>query len=138
MKKLVFALVSTLVLSTQSFAGTCDSQNLIGEWTNKTELASAPHAVCGKTLKNEKTVFTFVKKAGKLSGHGVNVTVTTFQNQKSCSPITKTLKYPFVELYSDGSLGIMSEEGAQIVSDCAVSSDRSQLKLGKQLYQRTK
>ncbi len=136
MKKSVFALIATLVLSTPSFAASCNSQNLIGEWTAKTELASAPHSVCGKTVKNEKTVFTFVKKAGKFSGAGVNVTVTTFQ--KSCSPITKTLKYPFVELYSDGSLGIMSENGAQVASDCAVSSDRSKLKLGNHIYQRTK
>ncbi len=138
MKKSVFALVSILVLFTQSYADNCSSQNLIGEWTSKTELASAPHAVCGKTVKNEKTVFTFVKKAGKFSGSGVNVTVTTFQNQKSCSPVTKTLKYPFVELYSDGSLSIMSENGAQVASDCAVSSDRSKLKLGNHLYLRTK
>ncbi|MES2803572.1 MAG: hypothetical protein V4654_13845 [Bdellovibrionota bacterium] len=140
MKKSVFALalIATLVLSIQSFAGNCDSQNLIGEWTNETELASAPHVVCGKAVKNEKTVFTFVKKAGKFSGSGVNVIVTTFQNQKSCSPMTKTLKYPFVQLYSDGSLGIMSDSGAQVASDCAVSSDRSKLKLGNHLYLRTK
>lgn len=135
MKKSVFALVSTLVVSIQSFAGSCDSQNLIGEWTNKTELASV-HSVCGKAVKNEKTVFTFVKKAGKFSGQGVNVAVTSFQ--KSCSAITKTLKYPFVELYSNGTLGIMSESGAQVISDCSVSSDRTKLKLGNHLYQRTK
>lgn len=138
MKKSVFVLVSTIVLSIQSVAGNCGSQNLIGEWTSKTELALAPHSVCGKAVKTEKTVFTFVKKAGKFFGSGVNVTVTTFQNQKSCSPMTKTSKYPFVELYSNGSLGIMSEDGAQVISDCAVSSDRSKLKLGNQLYQRTK
>lgn len=138
MKKSVFALVSTTILSTQALAGNCNSQNLIGEWTSKTESALAPHSVCGKTIKNEKTVFTFVNKAGKFSGQGVNVTVTAFQNQKSCSPTTKTLKYPFVELYSNGSLGIMSEVGAQVVSDCTVSSDRSKLKLGNQQYQRTK
>lgn len=138
MKKSVFALASTTILSIQSFAGNCNSHNLIGEWTSKTELALAPHSVCGKAIKNEKTVFTFVNKAGKLSGQGVNVTVTAFQNQKSCSPVTKTLKYPFVELYSNGSLGIMSENGAQVISDCTVSSDRSKLKLGNHLYQRTK
>lgn len=137
MKKSVFALVSALVLSIQSFAGNCGSQNLIGEWTSQTELALAPHSVCGKAVKNEKTVFTFVKKAGNFFGSGVNVTVTTFQSQK-CTSITKTLKYPFIELYSNGSLGIMSEDGAQIISDCAVSSDRSQLKLGNHLYRLTK
>ena len=138
MKKSVFALASTLVLSIQSFAANCNSQNLIGEWISKTESALAPHSVCGKTIKNEKTVFTFMNKAGKFSGQGVNVTVTAFQNQKSCSPVTKTLKYPFVELYSNGSLGIMSDNGAQVISDCAVSADRSKLKLGNHLYQRTK
>lgn len=138
MKKSVFALASTTILSIQSFAGNCNSQNLIGEWTSKTELALAPHVTCGKTVKNEKTVFAFVTKAGKLSGHGVNITVTAFQNQKSCSPVTKTSKYPFVELYSNGSLGIMSENGAQVISYCTVSSDRSKLKLGNHLYQRTK
>lgn len=137
MKKSVFALAAILVLSIPSFAGNCDSQNLIGEWTGKTDLASTPHPVCGKTVKHEKTVFTFVKKGGKFSGHGVNVTVTTYENQK-CSPITKTLKYPFVELYSNGSLGIMSDSGAQAISDCSVSSDRSKLKLSNQQYQRTK
>lgn len=136
--KSVLALVCTNILSIQAFAGNCNSQSLIGEWTTKTESALAPHAVCGKTVKNEKTVFTFVTKAGKLSGHGANVTVTAFQNQKSCSPVTKTLKYPFVELYSNGTLGIMSDTGAQVISDCIVSSDRSKLKLGSHLYQRTK
>lgn len=138
MKKSVFALGSTIVLSVPSVADYCSSNNLIGEWTNKTELASVPHPTCGETAKNEKTVFTFVNKAGKFSGYGVNVRVTNFKNQTSCSPITKTLKYPFVELYSNGSLGIMSEDGAQVISDCAVSSDRSKLKLGNHLYQRTK
>lgn len=137
MKKSVFVLVSITVLSLQSFAGNCDSQSLIGEWTGKTDLASTPHPVCGNAVKHEKTVFTFVKKAGKFSGSGVNVTVTTYENQK-CSPITKNLKYPFVELYSNGSLGIMSDSGAQAISDCAVSSDRTKLKLGNQVYQRTK
>lgn len=136
--KSTLAFVSTFVLSTQSFAGNCDSKNLVGEWTSKTELALAPHSVCGKAVKNQKTVFTFVNKAGKFSGHGVNLTVTTFQNQKSCLPVTKTLKYPFVELSANGNLGIMSEDGAQVISDCALSSDRSKLKLGNTLYQRTK
>lgn len=136
--KSVFALVSITILSAPSFAGNCNSQNLVGEWTSKTESALAPHSVCGKTVKNEKTVFTFINKAGKFSGQGVNVTVTAFQNQKSCSPTTKTFKYPFVELYSDGRLSIISEVGAQVISDCAVSSDRSKLKLGNNLYQRTK
>lgn len=138
MKNSVFALVSTLILSVPSFAGHCSSSNLVGEWTSKTESALAPHSVCGKTIKNEKTVFTFMNKAGKISGHGVNVTVTAFQNQKSCSPVTKTSKYPFVELYSNGSLGIMSDNGAQVISECTVSSDRSKLKLGNSVYQRTK
>ncbi|WP_409479759.1 hypothetical protein [Pseudobdellovibrio sp. HCB154] len=136
--KLVFALVSVTVLSIQSVAGNCNSQNLVGEWTSRTESALTPHSVCGKAVKNEKTVFTFMNKAGKFSGHGVNVTVTAFQNQKSCSPTTKTLKYPFVELYTNGSLGIMSEIGAQVIADCVVSSDRAKLKLGSNLYQRTK
>lgn len=138
MKKSVFALVSTTVLSTQALAGNCNSQNLIGEWTSKTESALTPSSTCGKTVKNEKTVFTFTNKAGKFSGQGVIVTVTAFQNQKSCSPVTTTFKYPFVEVYSNGKLGIISEVGAQVVSDCAVSSDRSKLKIGNQQYQRTK
>ena len=138
MKKSVFLLVSTLALSLPSFADRCSSTNLIGEWISQTQVALQPSSTCGKAVKNEKTVFTFVTKAGKVSGRGVNETLTRFQNQKSCSPTTKTLKYPFVELYSNGSLGIMSEDGAQVISDCAVSSDRSKLKLGSQLYQRTK
>lgn len=136
--KSVFALAITLGMSIPSFAGNCDSQNLIGEWTSKTELALEPHSVCGKAVKNEKTVFTFVKKAGKFSGSGSNVSVKSFQNLKSCPPITKTLKYPSVELYSNGTLGIMSQDGAQVISDCSLSSDRSQLKLSSRLYQRTK
>ncbi|MCM2352085.1 MAG: hypothetical protein NDI63_00610 [Pseudobdellovibrio sp.] len=136
--KSVFVLAFTIVLSVQSLAGNCNSQNLVGEWISKTESALAPHSVCGKTIKNEKTIFTFMNKAGKFSGHGASVTVTAFQNQKSCSPVTKTSKYPFVELYSNGSLGIMSDHGAQVISECAVSSDRSKLKLGSNVYQRTK
>lgn len=136
--KSICVLAYLTVLSIQSFASNCNSQNLVGEWTSRTESALAPHSVCGKTVRNEKTVFTFMNKAGKFSGHGVNVTVTAFQNQKSCSPTTKTLKYPFIELYSNGSLGIMSEIGAQVVADCMVSSDRAKLKLGSNLYQRTK
>lgn len=136
--KSICVLAYLTVLSIQSFASNCNSQNLVGEWTSRSESALTPHSVCGKAVKNEKTVFTFTNKSGKFSGYGTKVIVTAFQNQKSCSPTTKTSKYPFVELYANGSLSIMSEIGAQVIADCAVSSDRSKLKLGNDSYQRTK
>jgi hypothetical protein len=75
MKKSVFTLVSFTLLSVQSFADSCGPHNLIGEWTRQTALASTPDAKCGKTLVTEKTVFTFISSGGKVSGHGLRVSV---------------------------------------------------------------
>lgn len=138
MKKAVFTSASILVLSSQAFAGNCGFHNLVGEWTRKTELAGTPDVNCGETVETEKTVFTFVNKAGKVQGSGLRVTTRTFQKKVECSPKTKTFKYPYVELISNGSLSIMSENGAQAISDCSVNTDKSKLKIGNNLFLRTK
>ena len=125
-------------MSTSAFAGNCGVHNLVGNWARKTELASTPDAKCGNALKTEKTFFIFVNKGGgKVSGHGLRETIKTFQNQ-NCSPKTTTFKYPSVELISNNGLSIVSENGAQAVSNCDVNTDRSQLKIGNDVYQRTK
>lgn len=139
MKKSVFTLASVIAISSQSFAGNCGFHNLVGEWTRTTELASTPDPKCGAAVQSEKTIFTFVSKAGgKVSGSGLRVTVKTFKNSNFCSPKTNTFNYPFVELISNGRLSIVSENGAQAISNCDVSSDRSKLKIGNVAYLRIK
>lgn len=139
MKKAVLILTPIFVLSSRSFAGNCGFQNLVGEWTRKTELAAASDAQCGESVESEKTVFNFINKGGgKVLGSGSRVTIRTFQKKTDCSPKSKTFKYPYVELISNGSLSIMSENGAQVISDCNVSTDKSKLKIGNNLFFKTK
>ena len=124
-----------MALSISSFAGNCGSHNLVGEWTKKTELAASPDTKCGNSSVSEKTVFTFIYKGGRVSGYGLRSTVKSFQ---SCSSKTSTFSYPNAELSSNGSLSIISQDGAQVISDCDVSADRSKVKISGQVYLRTK
>lgn len=136
MKKSALTLALVIVISIPAFAGNCGFHNLVGEWVRKTELASSPDAKCGNSVKTEKTIFVLVNKGGgKVYGHGQRESIKTFQN-KNCSPKMTTFKYPHVELISNGSLSIVSENGAQAVSQCDVNTDRSQLKIGIEVYQR--
>ena len=135
MKKSVIAFTVISVLSIQSFSGNCGPHNLVGEWTRKTELASTPDAKCGNATVSEKTVYTFAYIGGKVSGHGLRSTVKSFQ---SCSAKSNSFKFPHAELLSNGSLSIVSQDGAQVVSDCDVSSDRTKVKISGVLYSKTK
>lgn len=137
MKKSVLTFVSVMALSISAFAGNCGFHNLVGEWTKQTILSSTPDAKCGDSKKTERTVFSLSNKGGKVSGLGLRKTIKTFEN-KNCSPKMETFEYPSVELISNGSLSIVSENGAQVVSNCDVNSDRSQLKIGTKIFQRTK
>lgn len=130
-----FAFVSIMVLYTQVYAGNCGSHNLVGEWTRETKLAASPDVKCGNAVVTEKTVYTFSYKGGKVSGSGLRSTIKSFQ---SCSSKTNTFSYPNAELSSNGSLSIISQDGAQVISDCDVSSDRSKVKISGQVYLRTK
>ena len=138
MKNTVFTLASVMVLSCQSLAGNCNSNNLVGEWTRQTELGAVPDAKCGEAMEIEKTVYAFVYKNGKVLGSGSRATAKTFKKNSPCAPKTKMFRFPYVELLTNGSLSIMSENGAQAISDCNVSSDRSKVKIGINQYVRTK
>lgn len=127
-----------MVLSSTAYAGNCTAQNLVGEWTRQTELAAAPDAKCGVAREVEKTVYNFVYKNGKVLGSGSRATAKTFQKNSPCAPKIRTSKYPYVELFANGTLSIVSENGAQAISECHVTSDRSNLKIGIHLYHRTK
>lgn len=126
-----------MALSNSLFAGNCGPHNLVGEWTRKTELAATPDVKCGETIVSEKTVFTFVYQGGKVSGTGSRVTVKSFKD-KVCSSKSKSFAYPHAELISNGSLSIVSEDGAQVISDCDVSADRAKVKISGVVYTKTK
>lgn len=138
MNKSVLVFLSILALAIPVLAGDCGFHNLVGEWTSTTKLASTPDAKCGDVIKTEKTVFVFMNKGGgKVSGNGSRVSTKNYHNQ-NCSPKMTTFRYPSIELISNGDLSIVSENGAQAISTCNVNSDRSQLKIGSEVYQRTK
>lgn len=133
MKKSVFTLVTLTVLSAQSFADSCGPHNLVGEWTRQTVLASTPDAKCGETLVTETTVYTFVAVGNEVSGRGVQTSVKSFKNQK-CSSISKPTKHLSATLLSSKKLSLSLGDGAQVIADCDVSSDRSKLKINGNVY----
>ena len=124
-----------MALPITSFAGNCGPQNLVGVWISETRLAASPDAKCGNAVVNEKTVYSFTYAGKKVSGSGLRTTVKSFQ---SCAAKTKLFKYPHAELLSSGSLSIVSEDGAQVVSDCVVNADRTQVKISGVVYLKTK